>query len=247
MARTLIIGLDGGSLDLVKQWVEQGDLPNLSKLLEGGTHGHLNSTVPPMTPPAWNSFMTGKNPGKHGIFDFTERVANKLELRIVNSSHRKSETIWKRLSRSGKRVGVIGVPGTFPPEAVNGIMISGFDAPGADERAMYPPGLCKELKEKIGGYILTADFLQDASQGRVDEAVEKLLNVIERKAAAAKYLLSREPWDCFMIVFGETDAVVHHFWKYHDKKSPQYNVMGYRTPFTRFIRKLTWSLVKYFR
>ena len=72
MNRLLVIGLDGATFDLIKPWVRQGELPNIAKILQRGVHGELKSTVPPMSPPAWTSFMTGKNPGKHGIFHFVE-------------------------------------------------------------------------------------------------------------------------------------------------------------------------------
>ncbi len=70
--RVFIIGLDSATWDLINPWIQQGLLPNLAKLVEGGASGRLQSAIPPLTPPAWTSFMTGKNPGKHGIFHFLE-------------------------------------------------------------------------------------------------------------------------------------------------------------------------------
>lgn len=223
MPRVLIIGLDGGTFDLIKPWVNEGKLPTIASLMHSGTHGYLQTTIPPMTFPAWNAFMTGKNPGKHGVFDFTERKQGTYELEIKNALNRKSETIWKIASRYGKKCAVIGVPVTYPPEEINGIMISGFDAPYSDERIMYPKELFFELKENVGQYLTTDNFVKPLRAGLINKAVETMRSVINRKAATAKYLLGREAWDVFMIVFGETDSAIHHFWKYHDENSPQRN------------------------
>jgi predicted AlkP superfamily phosphohydrolase/phosphomutase len=221
MSKVLIIGLDGGTFDLIKPWVKEGKLPNIARLMHSGVYNNLQSTIPPMTFPAWNAFMTGKNPGKHGVFDFMERKNGTYDLEIKNAHHRKSETIWKIASKAGKRCAVIGVPVTYPPEEINGIMISGFDTPFLDERIMYPRELFNELKEKVGQYIVTAEYEKKLRNGQIKEAVKELFLAIDRKAETAKYLLMREAWDLFMIVFGETDAAIHYFWKYHDKNSPQ--------------------------
>ena len=69
----LIVGLDGATFDLMLPWIEQGALAATSgRVLRSGARSRLESTIPPITPCAWSSFMTGKNPGKHGLFDFIE-------------------------------------------------------------------------------------------------------------------------------------------------------------------------------
>jgi len=219
----MVIGLDGGTFSLIHPWVNQGKLPNIAHLMRNGVYADLQSTLPPMTFPAWNAFMTGKNPGKHGVYDFMERKSGTYELEIKNARHRKSEAIWNIASKSGKRCAIIGVPVTFPPEEINGVMISGFDAPVANEAIMFPPSLFRELQQTVGGYIVTANFSKFLRTGCIDKAVEALFSAIDRKAETVKYLLRREPWDLFMFVFGETDVAIHYFWKYHDRHSPQRN------------------------
>jgi predicted AlkP superfamily phosphohydrolase/phosphomutase len=66
----IVIALDGATFDLLDPWLDEGVLPTLARLIAGGVSGRLSSTLPPITAPAWASFMTGKNPGKHGVFDF---------------------------------------------------------------------------------------------------------------------------------------------------------------------------------
>jgi predicted AlkP superfamily phosphohydrolase/phosphomutase len=243
MRRLLIIGLDGATFDLIRPWAEDGKLPNLKGLLDQSSYGPLASTVPPMTFPSWNTFMTGMNPGKHGIYDFTERKRGTFEIQLINSLHRRCKTIWKTLSDAGKRVGVVGVPVCYPPEPINGVMISGFDAPVAvaNEKVMYPPELYREIKDAIGSYVISADIVPLVSKGKIEEAIVALEEVIEKKAAAAQYLLKRERWDCFMIVFGETDACVHYFWRYHDSRSPHHDpkrCVGFRNPILAVYQKV---------
>lgn len=221
MPKIMIIGLDGGTFALIKPWIDEGKLPNIAGLMQTGAYSNLKSTLPPMTFPAWNAFMTGQNPGKHGVFDFMERKHGSYELAIMNARHRKCKTIWKIASSYGKRCAVIGVPVTYPPEDINGVMISGFDAPFHDERIMHPPELYRELERNVGEYIVSASFTKHIRTGHIDRALDALFMAIDRKADTAKYLLEREEWDLFMIVFGETDAAMHHLWKYHDMSSPQ--------------------------
>jgi predicted AlkP superfamily phosphohydrolase/phosphomutase len=217
----MVIGLDGGTLELIQPWVNQGKLPNIAHLMRTGVYADLQSTLPPMTFPAWNAFMTGKNPGKHGVYDFMERKGGAYELEIKNARHRKSDTIWNIASTYGKRCAIVGVPVTYPPEEINGIMISGFDAPVVNEDIMFPSSLFQELQQTVGEYIVTANFSKFLKVGRIDKALEALFSAIDRKAETAKYLLKRELWDLFMFVFGETDVAIHYFWKYHDEHSPQ--------------------------
>ncbi|MBI3995010.1 MAG: alkaline phosphatase family protein [Nitrospirae bacterium] len=221
--RLFILGLDGGSFDLIHPWVKEGKLPNFGRYLNESSSGELQSTLPPMTFPGWSTMMTGKNPGRHGIYDFTQRRLGTYEIDIINAADRKAKTIWRILSDAGRRVASVGVPVSFPPEPVNGVMISGFDAPVNDSRIMFPPELFEELNGAMGGYVTSADFARDIAKGRIDQSVAALLASVDRKWATAEYLLKREPWDCMMLVFGETDACIHYFWKYHDPASPHHD------------------------
>jgi predicted AlkP superfamily phosphohydrolase/phosphomutase len=223
MNRVLIIGLDGATFELITPWTQEGKLRHLGHLLKTGAHGALQSTIPPMSPPAWTSFMTGKNPGKHGVFDFTARKPYSYEIEFVNARWRKAETLWKILSDAEKRVCVLGVPMTYPPEQVNGVMISGIDTPAtggmADATAFYPPELHHEIGTKLGGYLISPN-LKAFADHQCEAMVEAALQTVERKMDSALYLLAKEPWDCFMITIGETDGIAHRLWKYHDKYSP---------------------------
>jgi predicted AlkP superfamily phosphohydrolase/phosphomutase len=251
MQRTFIIGWDGATFDLIHPWLAQGKLPNLARVIEQGASGNLRSTLPPMTFPAWSSFMTGVNPGKHGIYDFTRRRKDKYDLEFVNGGHRRAPSFWRLLSDAGRRVISVSVPCTFPPEVVNGVMISGFDAPGlggegatVDARGMYPPQLCSELIDHVGRHPIGAFIVNDVNAGRPDLAVRKMVQTIAQKAATVKYLMRSRPWDCCMILFGESDGAGHHFWKYTDPRSPlfQQEPAGMRDAILRVYQELDRQL-----
>ena len=225
-ARVLVIGLDGASLNLVRPWAEDGDLPHLAPLMDSGAWGELLSTVPPATFPAWTSLMTGVNPGCHGVFDFTRRVPGTYRVEFINATYRQRPSVWHLLSKAGCRIGVMGLPATYPPEPVNGFMISGFDSPvttGIDGSFTHPASLYDEIRRAIGPYEIT-DFQElRIGPGWHEMALGKMLDALQRRTDIAAYLLDREPWDCFFVHFGESDTVAHHFWALHDADSPRHN------------------------
>lgn len=221
MPRVLVIGLDGAEPSLLGPWMDAGRLPNLSALRNRGAFLPCASTVPPATFPAWTTCVTGVNPGRHGIVDFTVLDHEARALRFMNATRRDAPAIWSVLSAAGKRVCVLGVPATYPPETVNGVLVSGFDSPvaqGVDRSFVYPA----ERYRQVCGWKF-ADFQEGSiGPGWHKRALERLLEGVATKERIATELLAEEPWDFFMLVFGESDTVSHHFWLFHDKHSPRY-------------------------
>jgi predicted AlkP superfamily phosphohydrolase/phosphomutase len=221
----LILGLDGATLDLVEPWAADGTLPTIAALMRRGAWGRLASTVPPITFPSWTTFMTGVNPGRHGIFDFTRREAGQYRVQFVNATHRRAPSVWRLLSSAGRRVAVLGLPGTYPPEAVNGVMISGFDTPvttRADASFVYPERMAG-IVEQAGGFPF-ADF-QEFRVGPewCERALHSLVDGIRRKTNLTQRVLSEQDFDCVLLLFGESDTAAHHFWRIHDPCSPRYD------------------------
>src|SRR5919205_125314 len=108
--RVLIIGLDAATFDLICPWVAEGKMPTLAALMKDGAWGRLASIIPPITPPAWTSFMTGKNPGKHGIFHFVETEHGGYAMNYANATSRRSPTVWRILNDAGYTVGTMNIP-----------------------------------------------------------------------------------------------------------------------------------------
>lgn len=122
--RLMVLGLDGAEWKLIKRWVDQGKLPTFKRLIDNGTYGLLKSTIPISSAPAWTSAFTGVNPAKHNIFEFF--ISKGYGIRLTNATDRKAKAVWELLSEKGLKVIVINVPMTYPPDRVNGIMISGI-------------------------------------------------------------------------------------------------------------------------
>ncbi|MGD0075143.1 MAG: alkaline phosphatase family protein [Candidatus Binataceae bacterium] len=227
MNRLIIFGVDGGTLDIVRPLCERGLLPNFQRLLADGVSGELASTFPPMTFPAFTTFMTGKNPGGHGVFDFFERAPGRYGVRFVNAGSRRGKSIWRMLSEAGRRVAVIGFPVTYPPEQINGVMISGFDAPGigarADRTCFWPREFYDELREHVGEYIITPTVDMRRAYKRPGEGIAAIERTIERKLQTALYVMERERWDCFAFMLIESDFGGHRYWKYYDPNSPHFD------------------------
>src|SRR5438477_8603179 len=157
--KVVVIGLDAATWTLIRPWMAEGKMQNLAKLMKAGVSGPLQSIMPPITPPAWTSFMTGKNPGKHGIFHFLEARPETYELSYLNGASRRAKTIWRMLSDAGYTVGTINIPFTYPPEHLNGFQISGMDTPSDKSQFVYPAELHAKLVKLLERFELDIRYL----------------------------------------------------------------------------------------
>lgn len=199
--KVLVLGLDGVEPKLFK-WAKENKLPNIAKLLNSGAHGNLKSTMPPLSAIAWPSFYTGTNPGKHGVFD-TQQLTSE-GFKAVSFKSVSGKSLWKIMTENGKKVIVIAVPITYPPENVNGILISGMDAPGEEANFTYPKDLKEELKR--AGYRI---FVNRSAYSCPETLYKEAVELMWKKADIALKLLKENEWDFFMLVLNETDVVAH--------------------------------------
>lgn len=198
--RVIVIGLDGATWDLLKPQVNKGKLNTIKTLMNQGVWANLISTIPPITGPAWTSFSTGKNPGKHGIFDFV--ALNKGRLFLHKSSDIKSSPIYEILSDYGLYNIIIGLPLSFPPPRLfNGIMISDFLYP---TKSIYP----QTKKKYIEDYEVYPNLLK-----KNEDLIDDMITTSLKQTQTAKNLFRNENWQFFFFLFGQTDTVCHHFWK----------------------------------
>jgi predicted AlkP superfamily phosphohydrolase/phosphomutase len=211
--RVMIVGLDGATLDLIRPWAESGILPTFQRLFREGSYGKLRSTMPPLTPAAWSSFLTGVNPGKHGIFDFTGHRDDGEGSYIVQSVRRHAPSLWQLASRGGKRVIVYNVPVTYPPERVNGLMISGLMTPPDAKDAAFPPELQEELEQVVPGHSFFSNHGL-FRKGYEVEFVKMLMDHHQKNFEAARYLMHKQPWDLLVVEFQHSDTAGHFLWRY---------------------------------
>src|SRR3989304_3642143 len=117
----------------------------LGRLMQSGASGRLHSVPNMVTPAAWTSFSTGCNPGKHGIYYFTERVPGTYAERFIKGATRGLPPFWTLMSQDGATSAVVNVPMTYPADPVRGVMVSGMDAPSMDAPGFtHPPELVGE-------------------------------------------------------------------------------------------------------
>ena len=129
--RCIVIGLDGATFELINPLVKAGKLPTIKKMIEEGVHGVLKSTVPPLTGPAWVSFATGKNPGKHGCYDFELPRDSLDKIEMISSEDIKGETFYEVLDKQGKRCILVNLPCSYPPR-IGSVVITDFLSRGSD-------------------------------------------------------------------------------------------------------------------
>ena len=218
MSRTLVVGIDGGTFDLIRPWAEAGDLPHLARLMSEGVRGTLASTVPPVSSPAWPSFATGKNPGGHGVFDFIRPTGGEFEL--VNATSLRAPTLWQLLSEGGKQVGVMNVPVTYPPVAVNGFLVSGMLSP-VNGTFSYPADLLQRYEHTLGPYRIAPRV--QYKPGKETEFAADQLGLIEQRGQYALQLMRDYPYDFLMFHFQATDVMSHALWKFVDSTHPLYD------------------------
>lgn len=218
--RVWVIGLDGATFDLIQPWVDQGLLPTFAQLMQEGTWGDVESTIPPITGPAWSSFMTGTNPGKHGVFDWTYRRKDSYDFPPVSADNCLQPTLWRIASEAGKRVLVLNVPMTYPVEEVNGKLVAGMPA---IDIITYPDELSNWIKEHIPDYVPYPDPGQAYSDQGINSFLKLTNQAIDGRLKLWHDLIKEEPWDFAMILFNATDVVQHAMWKFMDPEHPQYN------------------------
>ncbi|RJQ17679.1 MAG: hypothetical protein C4560_08170 [Nitrospiraceae bacterium] len=209
--KVFVLGLDGASFRVLDPLVRNGMMPNLGSITEQGARAVLRSSMPPITPAAWVSFMTGKNPGKHGVYGWLQQIRGEYECNPIDIRNFYNDTLWGYLGSHGKKVGVINVPITYPPLEVNGFMISGMDTP-FEENCSYPEGLYKELLSKIGDYRVEIKWRHYNDKSKA-EFLDDLIYCTKKRLEATLHLMERFEWDFFMSVFISMDRVQHFLWK----------------------------------
>ena len=180
----------------------------------------LESKYPPITPSAWTSLSTGLKPAKHGVYDFwayesQQRQQFPPKAQVV--THRKGgKAIWNILSEYGKHVLIINVPVTYPPEPVNGMMISGYMTPSDKVNFTYPTSLKEELYRAVPNYKIDLekeDIQSVETSGKSDRLIDATLYMTERRIELTTHLLKEQPWDFCYVAFVGADRLQHPLWE----------------------------------
>jgi predicted AlkP superfamily phosphohydrolase/phosphomutase len=238
----LIIGLDGATFDRLNPWIDAGHLKTVEQLIKGGAWTRLHSTIPPLTAPAWSTFATGLNPGRHSVFNFSQPTEQKPGERVLcDSRHVRGVRFWKVLNHAGARVGIVDLPMFFPPEEVEGLMVSDVISSGWKKALTYPTHLKADLKSALPDVARTLSRPLINGIMTTSTYLRKLISSLGSKEALDLYLIRRFKCDVFMTVYSHTDVFQHHFWHVIDETHPRHETRraGKLTPLVEtFIRRL---------
>ncbi|MDG3004727.1 alkaline phosphatase family protein [Paludisphaera mucosa] len=214
--RVLILGLDGATWNVLDPMRARGVAPNLDALLKGAAHGVLTSVEPPVTTAAWTSMATGCTPARHGVFDHRYYDAASDRMKVNHSGRVRVPNLWRILSDAGRQAACLNVPGLFPPPAIDGVVVSGMDAPHLDAALQGSPGFAARLKAEVPDYTLRY-FWKRAPQSLEELQANARLTVESFQGRARGGLLADRmfpSWSALMVQFQNLDPFQHRAWRY---------------------------------
>lgn len=218
--RTVIFGVDGLTFRILHPLIEQGMLPHFQRLRQEGCEAVLESKYPPITPAAWMSLATGLKPARHGVYDFWEfenqpPSEGQRKARVL-TRRKGGKAIWNLLSELGKHVLVINVPLTYPPEPVNGIMVSGYMTPSSKVDFTYPTAFKDELYRVVPDYLIDLekeDVCSVEMTGKSARLIDATIRMTQHRIALTTYMLKEKPWDFCFVAFVGPDRLQHPLWE----------------------------------
>jgi predicted AlkP superfamily phosphohydrolase/phosphomutase len=203
--------------------MSEARMPTLRSICGDGASSVMRSTIPPNSAVGWTSLSTGANPGRHGLYDFVLPFTDRYGYRVATRQDRRVPALWSYASAAGARVAVVNIPMTFPAEPVNGVMVSGMDAPSLDARAVHPAGYLDTLQRIAPDYRIVSRALTAANGGRFDVAARELVEVVKTRAAFVRELARVRDLDLVMVNLEATDGAQHFFWEYLDERHPRHD------------------------
>lgn len=220
--KVIIIGLDCATPQLLFD-AYRNDLPNIARMMEQGTWGKMESTVPPITVPAWMSMMTSQDPGQLGVYGFRSRRAGSAygDMDIANGRLFTQKKLWDYLGDAGKKVGMLGVPATYPPVPVNGMMVTCFLTPDTSVEFTYPSALKKEILAHAAPNDYMFDFA-NRTQEPPDAVLQKIYTMTNQRQKIMRDWVTNTEWDFLMMVEMGVDRIHHYLWQYIDPKHKDY-------------------------
>lgn len=241
--KTALIGLDGATFDVIEPWIEEGYLPNMKKLIDGGISGRLKSTIPPVTMPAFPALYTGVKPENMGVLGWKELDIEENIIRRVSISKIKEKRLWRILSEYDKSSIWLNIPTTYPPQKLKGCMITGLTTPDINSKFTYPPDLKDEILSKIPDYQIHPSFYY--KKDNEDKYLEEVHNLLEKRFKLAKYLWKNKEWDTFIMLFRSPDNIFHFMWPEGEKEEKVLKIHQQLDEYLGWFRKQNVNLILY--
>jgi len=245
--KTIVLGLDGATFELILPAVARGELPGFARLIKEGAWGPLRSTVPADSPSAWMSFATGVNPGRHGVYGFMARRPGSYDYEIGSSLLVRAPTLWDRAGGRGLRVGVINVPFTYPPRPVNGFLVAGMMTPDRASSFTYPPELREALLRAVPGYSIGHGLGRAQGGDPRTILVRGFAATIAAREQATRLLAAKYEPDLLICVFTVLDRLQHFLWADRDERHPEHDpssAQDYRQAIAAAYRQLDGVIVR---
>lgn len=215
--KVVVLCLDGATWNLIRPWTKEGELPTFKKLMEDGAWGELEAPIPPCTPVSCTCFLTGKNPGKTGIFEFYKKKENSSDIFYISGANIPGRTLLDILSEAGIKIGSIFFPYAYRMREINGFIIAGLEIPPGRSYT-YPERLQNEL-DSLGYKIMVFQY----KPGKEYEFIIQTNKEINMSKRVLFYLMDKWDWDFLLIMFKLIDSVSHLFWKFMMQNHSQYN------------------------
>lgn len=217
-AKVIVLGLDGGTWDLLGPWMDEGFMPNLAKLVREGASGRLDPMLTPCYFPGWASAMTGNNPGKHGVFALTAPGPDGRR-RFATTETNRARKLWQILGEQGWTVGVMNLPPSYPPEQVNGYVVTDDSRPPDDPGISYPADFYAQLDKAIGGYQIH----KFNSSRDISGYLDRLTSAMKSRRDALCYMMENLDVNFYVMCFEAPERIAYGLWKYLDRREEMYS------------------------
>ena len=246
--RVLILALDSVCWEMLLPLVQDGTMTAMGSFLKRANYGVLESTIPPHTAAAWSTFLTGKDPGRHGIVDFVRFDPVAHRFKFHDSGVTQADSFFTRLSNSGITCGSLFLPRNYPPYPIkNGYIVSGFETPDTHTMFTYPP----ELREEVLGISpdLHFNFEDDWTEGKTDEDfsrnIDHALASVDLLEHMAVHCQRDRPVRVQVSYLQATDILFHKAWRWCDPKTAHENPAR-RELVKKFFRRIDSMLNRIF-
>lgn len=229
-----MIGLDGVPHSFLQELAQRGIMPAMGKLIDSGHLHKMKASLPEISSVSWTNFMTGTNPGMHGIFGFTDLREGTYKLRFPNFLELKKETFWDDLGKQDKKSIVINQPSTYPAREIPGVLISGFVAIDP-EKSIYPLSYKADLDTL--GYMIDIDTFNCRHDHQL--LWKELHESLAGRQKAFRYFWKQD-WDYFQLVITGTDRLQHFLWNIYSDENHQFHqkFLDYYTQVDQLIEEI---------
>jgi predicted AlkP superfamily phosphohydrolase/phosphomutase len=217
----VILGLDAGDFDFIQCWAQEGHLPTIASIMKQGCWGRTAGPELITEHGVWVSLFTGVSTCQHGYYYFRQLKPRTYDLETITWLDLDVLPFWDHLRGQSKKVAIIDVPENRPIRGLPGLQLANWAIhdswdPRYFTTSSEPPELLQEVHQDFGPKLTSPE--KHKSTFREDlQIYGQLVNHVKKKGALCRHLLARDCFDLVVIVFSESHAANHQFWKYRSE------------------------------